>query len=363
MIDESNVNDHDHLLSPEEWDKAVTLADQFYLERVAAEDEKGGAGDYAPMGLTPRIVRYDNVPDKSSTLVRKQLYIIHTGETPLKVGYAESLTRWGSAAYDPRASWHFFVDPATIAFWISIQEASWSAAGGNPYGIGFEQAGYASFTREQWLAPDGLRQIDLLAQAIVTHAKLPKSGLRWLSDAQVLAVITGKDTTTVGLCTHEQVSRLSGRTSRTDPGKGYPKDILLAFCIHYHPETVSLPSKPAVPPAPAPATRWTRGNVVTMQGFLEVPKDGKWGAGTDAKAQAFRRVAFSGLPHSTADIRAVQAIVDVGVDGSLGRLSRAAVKRDITKLWQPLLKVAPDGNWGAGTDRAFVAFHREWRGR
>lgn len=356
--------DHDHYLSDEEWAQVVGRADQIYLERVAAEEEKGGAGDYDPMGLTPRYVSFPNSPNaKSDDLrTRRQLFVIHTAECPLKVGYAASLSEWADGdSYSPRASWHRFVDPATVALFVPLNTVAWHAAGGNDMGIGYEQAGYASFTRLQWLVPDGLRQLDLLAQQIVKDG-LPKSGIRWLTDAEVKAVLDG-NRTIFGLCTHEQISRLSGRTSRTDPGKGYPKDVLLDFVDWYHPDTPRVGTTPPAPtPVVTPATRWTRDDVRALQRLLEVSADGSWGRNTDGRAQSFRAVAYSGIPHTLSQIKMTQTIIDVTVDGRLGPASRAALKANVI-LWQKLLKVTADGNWGPGTDKAFVAFHREWRGR
>lgn len=358
---EFELYDHDHYLTDEQWAQVVKRADEVYLQRVAAEDELGGAGDYDPMGLTPRFVTFPNSPNAKSDdpLVKKQLFVIHTAECPMKVGYAASLTEWADGdSYNPRASWHRFVDPATVALFVPLNLIAWHAAGGNSRSIGYEQSGYASYTRDQWLVPDGLRQMDILAQQIVKDG-LPAAGLKWLTDAEVSAVLKG-NSTIVGLCTHEQVSRLSGRTSRTDPGRGYPKDVLLDFVKHYHPSTKVPP--PVITPVPV-KTRWVRAHVESMQGYLELPRDGKWGPKTDARAQALRRVAYSGLPHSTADVKIVQAIIDVKVDGSLGPKTRAALKAFLMLFQRYILLVSVDGNWGPGTDKAFVAFHREWRGK
>lgn len=318
----------DHDLPLEEWETVVAEAERTLADRIATDPELGGAGDYAPMGLTPRVVRYDNVPDKSSTLLRRQLHVVHTGETPLKVGYAQSLTAWGSGGYDPRASWHFFVDPATVAFWISITQAAWHAAGGNPLSCGYEQSGYASYTREKWLSPDGQRQLDLLAQTIVEHGKLPASGLRWLTDTQVKAILTGADTTTVGLCTHEQVSRLTGRTTRTDPGREYPKDVLLDFVRYYHPAT-----KITVKPAPV-VTTLPKGALLSEDGIADAGTvkafarmwgvknpTGRWDAITVAAAQRWAKVDEHG--------RALT------VDGELGPKTRGAIQRKISAPIEP----------------------------
>jgi N-acetyl-anhydromuramyl-L-alanine amidase AmpD len=101
------------------------------------------------------------------------------------------------------------------------------------------------------VTPDGLRQIDLLGEQIVKDG-IPVDGMRRLTDAQVLAILEKRDRTTVGLASHEQVSRLSGRSSRTDPGKGYPWDILLAAIDYHHPGTPTTTTPTQAPLVPYP---------------------------------------------------------------------------------------------------------------
>lgn len=147
---------------------------------------------------------------------------------------------------------------------------------------------------------------------------------------------------------------------RGNPTKNHMDHVHVSFksaTMNYVP-----PAGAGTTTAPKPSTKWSRADVVAMQKLLEVSPDGKWGPGTDAKAQAFRRVAAASLKHTAADVRIAQAIVDVKVDGSLGPVTRAAIARD-TGSFQKILKVGVDKNWGPGTDRAFVAFHKEWRGR
>lgn len=118
-------------------------------------------------------------------------------------------------------------------------------------------------------------------------------------------------------------------------------------------------------PKPKPPTstgKWTREDVKALQRLAEVTPDGKWGPATDAKVQAFRRVAAESLAHSVTDVKVAQAIADVKVDGSYGPKTRAAVK-GLVDDFQRIFKVTADQNWGPGTDKAFTAFHKQWRGK
>jgi hypothetical protein len=264
---DADAQHDDHYLPQEAWDEIVARANEIYVER-GLEGPVGGA-DYVPPAVEPIVKQYPNSPnDKSSTLVivPAQLYAVHTGETPLRVGYASSLTEWADGdTYTPRVSWRAFVDPATVCLFIPRTEAAWHAAGGNTVSLGYEQSGYASYSRAQWLSPDGSRQIDLLGEQMVKDG-LRVEDRRWLSDAQVKAILTRADKTTRGLCTHEQISRLTGRSSRTDPGAGYPKDVLQQAIAYHQGDT---PDPVPVPP-PTPTL---------------LVEDGKWGAATTSKLQ------------------------------------------------------------------------------
>ena len=227
----------DHYLPQEEWDAVVKEANEEQIARLT--EAAGGAsssdpGD--PLNLTPKYLNYGNTYGKTSTKYRTQLFVIHTAECPLQVGYAKSLTNWAAKSGYPYVSWHRFLDPATVVRWIPLNYGAWHATWANPYSIGYEQSGYARYSRSTWLSNDGLRQIDLLAQQIVDDG-IPKSGLRWLTNAEVADIKAGRDKTTVGLCTHAQINP----ESRTDPGAGYPKDVLLDWIKFYWNEENSAP--------------------------------------------------------------------------------------------------------------------------
>ena len=263
-----------HLLPDDQW--AAVVADAA-AEFEARQLEIGGGAGYQSLGLTPH---YVDVPDsyhKSSTLNRVQLYVIHTAECPLRVGFATSLTKWGNGGVNPEASWHRMVDPATVVRWISPSRAAWHATIANRISLGYEQAGYAAYPRATWTEPDGLRQIDLLGQQLVTDG-IPTGGLRWLTDKQVQDVLAGRDRTTVGLCTHAQIQP----KNRTDPGKGYPKDILLAATSYYR-----LGGK-----KPSGGGRFLTEDGIfdpqtigVTQAFVGADRDGDWGPQSIAKLQ------------------------------------------------------------------------------
>lgn len=167
-----------------------------------------------------------------------------------------------------------------------------------------------------------------------------------------------------------QVQTIEGNTSPTNAGSQNNGDgvyrklrtgsFVKGFVrVNYAPEASSPAPKPS---APAPKTRWSRNDVLKMQQLLRATPDGQWGANTEARAQAYRAVAAKSIEHSARQVRLVQGIFNLKQDGLYGPRTRAAVVKG-NKIFQDILNVNIDGNWGPGTDKAFVAFHKEWRGK
>jgi hypothetical protein len=156
-----------------------------------------------------------------------QLLVLHSGESPLRGGYAQSLTQWANVPLDqggPEASWHWFVDPIAIVSMVDPNNAAWHASEANPMSEGFEQAGYARLARAEWLTPEGLKQMDNLAWLMSQRAEVNGIPAVWLTTAQVEAVTKHGNRTIKGFCLHRQIDP----ETRTDPGDGYPYDLLMA---------------------------------------------------------------------------------------------------------------------------------------
>ena len=152
-----------------------------------------------------------------------QLLVLHSGESPLRGGYAQSLTNWANTT-PVEASWHWFVDPTAIVAMVDPNCAAWHASEANPMSEGFEQAGYARFSRAEWLTAEGLKQIENLAWLMAQRAKANGIPMRWLTTAEVEAVTHGGNRSIKGFCLHRQIDP----DTRTDPGDNYPFDVLTA---------------------------------------------------------------------------------------------------------------------------------------
>ena len=150
-----------------------------------------------------------------------QLLVFHSGETPLLGGYAQSITNWGNTS-DVEASWHWFVDPIAIVSMVNPVNTAWHASEANPMSEGFEQAGYARFSRAEWLTALGKQSIDNLAWLTVQRMRANGIPHRWLTTDEVEAVTKRGNRSIKGLCTHRQIDP----ETRTDPGDNYPFDYL-----------------------------------------------------------------------------------------------------------------------------------------
>lgn len=180
-----------------------------------------------------------------------QLHVLHSGETPLRRGYAVSLTEW-SRDSAVQASWQFWAGPEGVVEYIPSELAAWQAGWANPISKGWEQSGYARFSRAEWTTPDGMAQLENLAWHMAREMKHDGIPLVWLTTAQVQNIVFNGDTRTKGLCIHAQIDP----ARRTDPGKNYPFD-LLTERIAAH-----LGTTPTAPPAPTPAPSVPKTNYV-----------------------------------------------------------------------------------------------------
>ena len=178
-----------------------------------------------------------NLPcDKhSGKRVHTQMLVVHSIESPLANGYAVSMANnWLGKWYQAdgsliEASSNVIVSPDTLVRSVHTDYAAWHASWANSLSIGYEQAGYAAFTRAQWLTELGKTQIDRLAREMALDAETYGIPLVWLTRAQVNAISAG-NRTIKGLVTHAVIDP----ANRTDPGSSsYPYDVLLASIRKY----------------------------------------------------------------------------------------------------------------------------------
>lgn len=174
-----------------------------------------------------------------------QMLVVHSIESPLTAGYATSVTdNWLGRWYDGNgalieASSNVVCGPDTLVRSVHTDYAAWHASWANSLSIGYEQTGYAAYTRTQWLTGPGKDQVDRLAREMAMDAKAYGIPLVWLTQTQVNAIASG-NRTIKGLVTHSVIDP----SNRTDPGSQYPYDILLDTIRAYS----GAPAKPTTKP-------------------------------------------------------------------------------------------------------------------
>lgn len=225
-----------HRVPDDQWAKVVKDAEA--INAAHLEDKTGGAS--SPAG--PLVNMLGSGKHSGVSGIPTQLLVLHSGECPLRGGYAQSLTNWANTPIEqggPIASWHWFIDPIARVRMIEEAYAAWHASEANPISEGFEQSGYARFSRAEWLTPDGLLQMESLAYTMAQRAKVNNIPARWLSNAEVTRATDG-DRSVKGFCLHRQIDP----ETRTDPGDGYPYELLMAKVKAYMGGTVTTQSTP-----------------------------------------------------------------------------------------------------------------------
>jgi len=182
----------------------------------------------APTSTAPRPqVRHNfhAVHDSGARDVHSIRYIVlHDGEVADADHAAEII---GRIFENPSAggSSHYGVDNNSVQQYLSLDRIAWGAPPLNTAGIHIEQAGLARYSRQEWLAgymPMLLRVAELLAW-LHEHYRVP---LVQLSD-KALQVLGPTPKRPAGVVTHAQVSAVFHQSDHTDPGRGYPLDMVL----------------------------------------------------------------------------------------------------------------------------------------
>lgn len=228
--------DPGHVLPDEDWARVVARAREVRQE-VQASAEGGAAGvggivlDMTALGRASR--KYFPVSG-----IPTQLLVLHSAECPLVGGYAKSLSEWACGTVHPappQASWQRFVDPIHRVRLVPDELGAWAASEANTLSISWEQAGYARYTREQWLTADGRTQLEMLALDMAEVAVRDGIPARWLSDWEVRQVLDYGNRSIKGFCNHRQIDP----ETRTDPGDGYPYELLMERIQFYMGGTIN----------------------------------------------------------------------------------------------------------------------------
>lgn len=163
--------------------------------------------------------------------------VLHSAEAGKFPTTAEALANYAHTMRDGRvASWNWAFDSDSATISVHEDRIAYHAKKANRYGVGYEQAGYARQTRQEWLDDYSESMLWIMA---TTAAKITIP--RWnlppdnFVDADGLKeaytyINAGKQVPDRlrGFTTHHAVTLGLGG-SHTDPGKYYPKDVVLQF--------------------------------------------------------------------------------------------------------------------------------------
>lgn len=144
--------------------------------------------------------------------------VLHSAETPLAAGYAASIARY----FRDKAptSCHYMTDPAETWGVLPDELVAWHCGNGNPNSLALEQAGYARFSRAEWLTPAGHAQMARNGAVMRAARDRYGIGLYWMTDQQLRDAHAGR--IVGGWATHDQCRRVLGGTTHSDPMPNFP---------------------------------------------------------------------------------------------------------------------------------------------
>lgn len=175
-----------------------------------------------------------------TNVVRSEVHwiVLHSAEIAEQASSAEALASWAAGASAPQASWHYAIDNDSITQSVLEDRIAWHAPGANKLGVGYEHAGFARQSREEWLDDYSAPMLDLSARlaACVTGPRwgLPldnfvdAAGLR---KAYFEFHQKGKKVPNDlrGFTTHAEVTKSKIKAgSHVDPGKAFPIDYYMS---------------------------------------------------------------------------------------------------------------------------------------
>ena len=154
---------------------------------------------------------------RSAALVR--YIVLHSTEGPTAKGAAQYFTEQAAGG-----SSNLVVDDHECYRVLDDLIIPWGAPPLNTSGFHIEQAGYAAWTRAQWLAHEPTIDRAAFKASLRCHRfTIPPVEL---NVAQLRADFA-KHHPTGGVVTHATISHAFAESTHTDPGAGYPMDVFL----------------------------------------------------------------------------------------------------------------------------------------
>lgn len=218
------------------------------------------------------------------------LIVIHDMEAPEARATAENVAAWFGGSNAPRASAHWCIDLDSKVRCVRDIDVAWHAPGVNHNSLGYEHAGYASQSRDEWLDDYGHKMLAISAQQ--ARIDCATYGI-----PIVFVDAGGLQAGQRGITTHWEVTQAFRRSTHWDPGPGFPMDHYLAL-VNGAPVPAPGPTPTPVPVDPGLLRRGDRGVAVRdwqliLAGARLIPRsgvDGVFGPQTEQATRAFQKV-------------------------------------------------------------------------
>lgn len=212
--------------------------------------------------------------------------VVHDSEADLPTTGAEAVGRYFESKA-AQGSTHFGVDNDTTQRYLPDNAIAWGAPGANTTGIHIEFMGKASHSRAKWLSHHGL--MFKRGGWLIAHlAKKYGVPIKLLTVTEIKA---GQK----GIVTHALLTKALRRGTHTDPGPGFPMDLLLSYARYYR-QWLPIAKRPVL-------KRGDKGFWVLQlkrklakagyAGKMDLTSD-VFGPGTEAALNAFKKA--KGLP-------------------------------------------------------------------
>lgn len=198
------------------------------------------------------------------------LFVLHTAECAEVASAAENLASWGGGPNANQASWHYAIDNDSVTQSVRDRDVAWHAGPVNGFSIGFELAGRASQTPEQWGDTFSDAQLHLAARFIAKKIRdeYPHIPVRRLTAEDLAA---GERH---GFTGHVDITNGLKWGSHVDPGKHFPWDLFLSrvrACLANDEDAIDTLREPSVV-TPDVATAGI--STIDFANFVPVAHDG-----------------------------------------------------------------------------------------
>lgn len=153
-----------------------------------------------------------------------ELGVVHCTQGPTAVSAAAWFVNPAA-----QGSAHVVADAAECYRTLPPSVIPWGAPGVNGVGWHLELAGYAEWSRTEWLHHRGTLERGAYKLAQNGAGRFP---MRQLSDRQLVDVLRRSPHRVRGIVSHRQVTRVYGGT-HTDPGAHFPYDVFMGYARHF----------------------------------------------------------------------------------------------------------------------------------